>query len=79
MNGNTVYTVLNEGAKGTPVVTDTTVQKIMANLWVVSEDIEQNFGGEFDEASFTGTISQYEWIRYDKLDEFGCCEISATC
>ncbi len=79
VNGNVVYTVANEGVKGTPIVTDTTVQKVMANLWIVSENIENSFGGPFDEAAFSGGSSYYKWIRYTKLDEFGCCEMSAVC
>lgn len=74
-----VYEKENSGGKGTPVVTDTTVQKVMANLWVVSQNIENWFGGPFDEASFTGTESKYKWIRYEKLDENGCCSISPIC
>lgn len=79
VNGKNVYTKNNEGVKGTPIVEDTTVQKVLANLWVVSENIENYFGGEFDEAGFTGTESKYKWIRYEKLDEFGCCQIAASC
>jgi len=79
VNGANAYTINNEGGTKTPIVEEITVQKVMANLWVVSKGIENNFGGKFNETGFHGAESQYKWIRYEKLDEFGCCQIAAQC
>lgn len=79
VNGNVVRTVENTGGVETPVVTADTVQKVMANIWIVSQSIENGFGGPFDFDSFTETNAQYKWIRYEKMDSNGCCSISPAC
>ncbi|PXF43233.1 Beta-glucanase [Gracilariopsis chorda] len=79
VNGQIVHQVQNNGGTTTPTVTSTTVQKVMANAWIVRESAEAFFGGAFDEASFSTASAEYRWIRYDKLDENGCCAISPSC
>lgn len=78
VNGQIVHKVDNIGGK-TPIVTANTVQKVMLNAWIVNESAEPFFGGAFDEASFTSANAEYRWIRYEKLDENGCCAISPSC
>lgn len=80
MNGVVVHEVTEStlGIKP-PIATAELTQKIMANIWIVRPSAQQFFGGPFDEAAFSRTEANYRWIRYQKLDEHGCCSIADTC
>ena len=79
VNGKIVHTVGRDAGVKPPLATSDGLQKVMANAWVVSADIQNFFGGIFNADAFTSKTAQYKWIRYQKLNTHGMCRISPGC
>lgn len=79
VDGAMKHSVDNSAPVPPPTANALNIQKVMANVWAVKDNMGPYFGGVFDEATFTSASAEYQWIRYTKLDANGCCEVPTTC